>query len=335
MLNLKYLPAIETILQEGSITAASKKLYVSQPALSQTIKQVESELGSPIFRRGVSPIALTYEGELYLQAAQRMQDIDRSLHAQVADARSEFHGEFSLGISNQRGLQLLPRVMPEFMRLYPQVKVNLVEHGSDQLERLTLAGQCDMAFLTTTGLRGGLDYTLIENEAVVLMAAKSTALARRVPDGASIDITEARDEVFISMKPGHSVRVIQDQLFQRSGISPRILLETSNMEAAKAITPRAGAVFLLPGAYAGPGTPARAQAHCYPIRGNDFERHFYFCRRQGMYLATFQRDLVRLVCRSLNVPFTLSDDGPMPTAGAAPEPAPHHPGMDSQGGNSP
>ena len=90
MLNLKYLPAIETILQEGSITAASKKLYVSQPALSQTIKQVEAELGSPIFRRGVTPIALTYEGELYIQAAQRMQDIDRSLHARVADARAEF-----------------------------------------------------------------------------------------------------------------------------------------------------------------------------------------------------------------------------------------------------
>ena len=51
MLNLKYAPAIMTIVQEGSITAASKKLFVSQPALSQTIKQVEEELGAPIFNR--------------------------------------------------------------------------------------------------------------------------------------------------------------------------------------------------------------------------------------------------------------------------------------------
>ena len=305
MLNLKYLPAIETILQEGSITAASKKLYVSQPALSQTIKQVEAELGSPIFRRGVTPIALTYEGELYIQAAQRMQDIDRSLHARVADARAEFHGEFSLGISTQRGLQLLPRVMPEFMRRYPKVRVNLVESGSDQLERLTLAGQCDMAFLTASGQRSGLEYTLVENEKVVLMAAKSTAIARRLPDGTTIDIADARNEAFISMKPGHSVRFIQDQLFQRAGISPRILLETNNMEAAKAITAQAEAVFLVPGAYVEPGSPVRELVRCYPVRGDDFSRHFYFCRREGMYLAMFQRDLVRLVCQKLNVPFTL------------------------------
>ena len=51
MLNMKYAPAILTIVQEGSITAASKKLFVSQPALSQTIKQVEEELGAPIFTR--------------------------------------------------------------------------------------------------------------------------------------------------------------------------------------------------------------------------------------------------------------------------------------------
>lgn len=308
MLNLKYLPAIEAILQEGSITAASKKLYVSQPALSQTIKQVENELGSPIFRRGVTPIALTYEGELYLQAAQRMLDIDRSLHAQVADAREEFHGEFSLGISYQRGLQLLPQVLPEFMRLYPNVKVNLVEYGSDQLERLTLAGQCDMAFLTTSGRRGGLQYTLIENEKLVLMAARTTALARRFPDGTAVEITEARDEAFVSMKPGHSVRLIQDRLFQRYGLSPRILLETGSMETAKAITARMGAVFLVPDAYVGARARERTRAHCYPVLGNDYERHFYFCLRQGMYLATFQRDLVRLVCQKLNVPFRLPKD---------------------------
>ena len=305
MLNLKYLSAIETILQEGSITAASKKLYVTQPALSQTIKQVERDLGSPIFQRGETPIRLTYEGELYLRAARQMQDIDRSLRARVADARAEFHGEFSLGISNQRGLQLLPRVMPEFMRLYPKVKVNLIEFGSDQLERLTLSGQCDVAFLTTTGRRDGLEYTLIENEKLALLAASTTALAGRFPDGAPIGITEAREERFISMKPGHSVRLIQDRLFQRSGIAPRILLETSNMEAAKAITARSDAVFLLPDAYVGPDMPNRDRVRCYPVLGNDYARHFYFCRREGMYLAAFQRDLVRLVCRALNVPCSL------------------------------
>ena len=64
MINLKYAPAILTIVQEGSITAASKKLFVSQPALSQTIRQVEEELGAPIFTRNTRHIELTHVGTL-------------------------------------------------------------------------------------------------------------------------------------------------------------------------------------------------------------------------------------------------------------------------------
>ena len=61
-MNFKRINYVLTVLTEGSITAASKKLFVSQPALSQTIKLIEQDLGAPIFDRSTDPISLTHAG---------------------------------------------------------------------------------------------------------------------------------------------------------------------------------------------------------------------------------------------------------------------------------
>ena len=308
MINLKHGPAIMAIVREGSITAASKKLFVSQPALSQTIKQVEEELGAPIFRRDVHHIELTHAGKLYVDAVQEMLTIDRNLHTRVEDSKGEVFGEFTLGISTQRGLQLLPQVLPEFIRKYPHVKVKLREEGSGRLERMTMECICDIAFVTTISKTNRMNYILIENEHLVLIAAKTTNLAQRFPDGTTLDITEARNESFVSMMEGHSVRSIQDTLFERYDLNPRILLETNNMEAAQSITARADAVFLVPSVYVPETMADRRRVNIYQIANADYERHFYLCYRQGMYLTNYQKDLVRIVCAKLNVPCNLPID---------------------------
>ena len=86
-LNFKHINYVLTVLTEGSITAASKKLFVSQPALSQTIKLIEQDLGAPIFDRSTDPISLTHAGQRYVEAAQAILDIDRNLHAEIQPAR--------------------------------------------------------------------------------------------------------------------------------------------------------------------------------------------------------------------------------------------------------
>ena len=65
-MNIKQAQYIQTIASEGSITAAAKKLYISQPSLSQMVRQVEKELGVTLFDRTSLPLRLTYAGEKYL-----------------------------------------------------------------------------------------------------------------------------------------------------------------------------------------------------------------------------------------------------------------------------
>lgn len=305
-MNLKHVQYVLTILREGSITAASKKLYISQPALSQTLKQIEQDLGAPIFDRSTEPISLTFAGQQYVEAAQKVLDIDRNLRTRIAETKKEMHGRLCIGISMQRGLQLLPQVIPRFSKMYPHINIKLLEHGSATLERMTAEGQCDLALITTVAKPNKLRYVLIENEALVLMAARSTELAHRFGDGQPIEITEAAGEKFVSMSEGHSVRTIQNRLFERHNMAPRTLMETTNMEAGKHVAARADAVMLIPQVYVTPDLQYRVQ--CHPILNNDYERHFYLCYRQGMYLTRYMKDFVRIVCEKLGVPFQLDEE---------------------------
>lgn len=298
-MNLKHINYVFAILREGSITAAAKKLFVSQPALSQTIKQVEADLGAPIFNRSTDPISLTYVGEKYIEAARQVMTIHSNLRAEVEETKKETHGRMRLGISIQRGLQLLPLVIPAFVQKYPYVKIELIEHGSDTLEKLTLSGQCDIALITTDQKPNNLSYILIENEDIVLMAARSTALAKRMPPGEPIDITDAAKENFVSMRAGHSVRTIQDRLFNRHQLSPNILLETNSLEAAKHIAARSDAVMICPYVYISNSPELLYRVHCYPIKNNDYERHFYLCYRQGLYFTKYMEDFTQIVREKL------------------------------------
>ena len=82
-MNDKHIQYVLAIAQEGSFTAASKKLYVSQPSLSQTIKLIERDLGAQIFDRNTTPISLTPEGQKYIIAAQKVADIRRKLQEEI------------------------------------------------------------------------------------------------------------------------------------------------------------------------------------------------------------------------------------------------------------
>ena len=184
-----------------------------------------------------------------------------------------------LGFSVQRGMQLLPLVIPEFTQKYPYVRIELHEHGSDVLEQLLIEGVCDLALITTSPKRRELHYELLENEEIVLMADQNTNIAQRLPDGTTIDITEAENEAFVMLRHGHSVRSIQEHL----------------LELAKRVAANARAVMLCPYVYIAQSPEVRARVRCYPIKGMEYERHLYLCYRKELYFARFMEDFLAIV----------------------------------------
>ena len=102
-MNLKQARYFITIIEEGSITAAAKKLYVTQPSLSQMLRQIEAECGTDLLVRTPLPMRPTYAGEKYLECARAIILANEKLENQLKDIRNENSGHLRLGISMQRG----------------------------------------------------------------------------------------------------------------------------------------------------------------------------------------------------------------------------------------
>lgn len=294
-MNIKHAQYMLTVLKEESITAAAKKLYISQPSLSQMIKLVENTLGTPIFNRSTDPITLTYAGEKYIEAAKKILTINDNLIKEIEEINHEEHGTIKLGIPVQRAMQVMPYVLPRFYAKYPHVKVDVRESGSANTEAAVLDGNVDLACLTTYPKHEELNYILIEEEELVLLTSRNSQLAKRIPSGTPISITEAKNEKFISSKVGHSVRDTQDRLFVTYDIQPEILMETSSIEVGKRTAIACDAVMICPINYI-EMTPELHPGCCvYPIQGIEQRRSFYVCHRKELYLTKYMRDFIEIL----------------------------------------
>lgn len=298
-MNMKQALYFKTIAQYGTITAAAKQLYISQPSLSQTLRQIEDEVGTPLFDRSTSPFHLTYAGERYLKAVEAMLDIETRLKEEIESIRRDDGGRLRLGISVTRAMQVLPDVIPIFTKAYPNVTIELTEAASASLEGLLQKGQIDLALAALEANEANIAYELIEKESIGILAGKDSQLAQLVPSGTPISLEMVEKEAFVSLDTSHSSRIIQDRLFRRYNIRPKILLETSSLEVARRVTLKSGACMVLPDVYADEFVFNSGGAF-YPLKDYENHRHFYACYRNDENTKKYIRDFVSITTSVLN-----------------------------------
>lgn len=306
-MNLKQAHYIRTIAQEGGITAAAKKLYVSQPSLSQMLKQVEGELGVALFDRSVSPFQLTYAGEKYLQAADTILAANQRLENQIQEIRQENSGQLRLGISVQRAMQVLPLALPWFCAQYPNVTLEITERGSAHLEELVCRGEIDVALAALESGSPRLTYELIEKEVIGILAGDRSALASRYPAGTAVTLDMAAEDSFISLREGHSLRVVQDALFRRYGMNPKILLEIDSLEVARRTALGTGSCMLCSNIYV--DDLVRRHGAFYPLRDYENNRHFYACYPKEERLPRYAAGFIQIVSQVLTQKTLLEQNG--------------------------
>lgn len=292
-MNLKQARYILAIAQEGGVTAAARKLYISQPALSQMLRQAEAELGVALFDRSVSPFRPTYAGEKYLEAANVMLAASERLENQLREIREENSGRLRLGISVQRAGQVLPLALPWFAMQYPHAALEVTERGSADLEELVSRGQVDLALAAIDSTSPRLAYELIEREVIGILAGEGSELASRFPSGTPVRLEEAAGDTFISLQEGHSVRVVQNTLFHRYGLEPKILLETDSLEVAKRVALGTGSCMLCSNIYV--DDMVHRHGAFFPLEDYENNRHFYACYPKDDPLPQYAAGFIRIV----------------------------------------
>ena len=203
----KILAHLEAIIETKSILAASRKLYVSQPSLSQYVKRLENDYGIAIFDRTSNPWKLTAEGEKLLEAQRQIEAIERECRQYFADRKGLKTGEIVIGSTEYRTVTLLNPILSVFKSRYPGITVRIEEGTTLEAAQLAESGRVDCALVITQMVPNTLDQVPIYDETVLVgLPPMHPYVAQHKPgaDGVypKIQITELKDTPFIIMKQG-------------------------------------------------------------------------------------------------------------------------------------
>lgn len=286
-MNTRHARMILAILREGSFTAAAKALNITQPTLSQTVRQIETQLGDPIFVRGKTPLSLTPAGSLYVQAARRMVQTQTQLEEALSLLHGKATGTLRLGLMHQRSAELLPQIIGDFSAAYPGVHLQVFERSIDDLEHLLLREEIDMALITNDRQHPRLEYRQIASEEIVLLAGKQTELAKRTVSGATIGLREAAQEHFV-MPMAYSPRYRYfDELLHSCNMQPDIYLQCDNISTAMRSCARANLVMLAPFISFLCDSSAMRNLHHYHLGTDAYLPPFYMAHAKDIPLAPY------------------------------------------------
>ena len=226
-MDTKQLQYILKVAECQNITRAAEQLFVSQPALSHFISKAEEELGAKIFNRGTTPLTLTQAGEKYVKTARMILGLQESLKQEIENLKDCRSGEITLGLSDMRATVLLPFVLPEFRRLYPNVAIRTVESSSKEVENNVRNGVVEIGIIPLYDYGQDLSASVLYDEELLLVSASE------VPShhGATrnwVSLGDMTGKDFILLHRPNRIRRAVDAMFIEHGVKPKSIFESCN-----------------------------------------------------------------------------------------------------------
>ncbi len=161
-----------------SFTRTAEQLYISQPAVSKHISELESRYKLQLFTRRGSRLMLTPAGEVLLVEAERLAEDYRNLQYEMSLCSSRVEGELRLGASTTIAQYLLPPILARFTARFPEVRLLVRSGNSDQIEQALEAHEIDLGVVESLSRRQGLHYTLFMPDELVLVVRTGGSWAR-------------------------------------------------------------------------------------------------------------------------------------------------------------
>lgn len=143
-MEFKQLRSFVEVIHQGGFTQAAKTLHISQSAVSKQVAQLEHSLGTALLQRQGSHIQLTAAGSVVLQRAEGMLRLRNELLSELDDLSELKRGELRLGLPLLGSDALFARLFAEYRRRYPNIKVQLLEGGSLNIEQAVLSGELEL-----------------------------------------------------------------------------------------------------------------------------------------------------------------------------------------------
>ncbi|SFL93150.1 LysR family transcriptional regulator [Pelosinus propionicus] len=214
-MDLEKWKVIQTILATGSLTKAGEQIGFSQSGISHLIKSVEKDLGFSIMTRNKYGVKLTSEGSQLHPLVQEMIKLDEKFNQIVSSIHGVATGTIRIGTFHSISTQWLPKIIYKFRTDYPNIKIQLMEGGMDQLEMWLKDNYIDLAFLSYKDHRQSKWIPLKEDHLVAVLPPNHPLATKDY-----ITPTDFMQNDFILSSPGFDYDV--NSYFQKNNILPNV-----------------------------------------------------------------------------------------------------------------
>jgi DNA-binding transcriptional LysR family regulator len=212
-----------------SFSRAAEELFVSQPAVSKHIKQLEQKIGIGLIRRGRGGFGLTEAGEILFKNTHKicahLQEIENTL----ANLKKDHHGVLKIGTTESYSKCLMPKLLSGFQTSYPSIKITLEVGNSEEIEKSLLDYKNDLGLIGLGKASSKFESVPFLREELVLIVSPHHPLGKR----RAVSLREIEKYPFIIRAKGSTTRSILFRAFEEFDIQPSLLIEAGSSEFIK------------------------------------------------------------------------------------------------------
>ncbi len=247
---LKNMEYVHAVYVHRSFSKAAEKLYISQPALSATIKRVEEEIGLPIFDRSSNPIKLTQAGKYYIEAIESIMNLENEMRSYFNNLLDNSRGTINVGAASFYCTYILPTIVQEFEAEYPDYTVNLLEANADELMKCLHSGIVDIVIdVEKKGISRAFDSVVWSKENLLLAVPSSFEINNHlkkyrltfedvssgnylIKTHPKMDVKMFSNENFLLLKQGNDMYERSLNICKKADFTPKVTIYLDQMLTA-------------------------------------------------------------------------------------------------------
>ena len=278
------LHTFKVVATQLSFTKAAEQLYISQPAVSKTIKNLEQEYKTTFFTRRRNSIELTKEGKQFLSYVNKILALYAEMDEQFLHKKESFPKLVHLGVSTTLSNYIIPKVIAKFREQFPDTKFNIISNNTENIENLILNEEVDFGITEGSTSNPKLEFEqFIKDEIVLVTNVNNNAFKKGV-----IDIETLKTIPIIERELGSGTKEIIDSYLKQHGIKKLTVAVTLNStEAIKHYLYNSNEYAFL-SVNAITDDLINNQLKIIDIKNLSIERWFYFVNRIGYISNTVE-----------------------------------------------
>ena len=225
----RQLRVFNEVARHLSFAKAARALHLTPPAVTMQVKELEAQIGLPLFERKGKQVSLTTPGEYMLVYARKLLATLKDAEDAAARLRRAEVGSLTIGMVST-AKYFLPRMLAEFRREHEHVEIRLAEGNREKLVGMLQAGEVDVAVMGRPPRELATRAEPFAAHPHVFVAAPTHPLARR---GGTLDVESLRPFGFIVREEGSGTRAAMENFFETARLEPQVVMEMASNETIK------------------------------------------------------------------------------------------------------